>query len=114
MIKLKEFREEKGLTQKELAIKLSVDAHNVGDWERGKCEPSAAMLYKLSNALEVSIYELIGVEDYYHTYSQSTDQTLSKDEKTMLDAFRTLGPFEREAILIQIKALAGEKSLIKK
>lgn len=40
--------------------------------------------------------------------------TLSEEEQTLIKKFRTLGPFEREAILIQIDALAGEKSFIKK
>ena len=37
--------------------------------------------------------------------------SLSEDEKQIIEIFRKLGPFEREAIMIQIKALAEEKSV---
>ena len=111
--KLRELRKEKGLTQKELAEKLNLTAHNIGDWERGKCEPSINMVIQLANVLDISIEELCGLDEN-NFYSQPTNH-LSKDEQTVLDCFRELGPFEREAILIQIKALAGTvKESIKK
>ena len=44
---LKALRKAKGLTQKELANILGVDQRTVSAWEKGVCEPSFAMLYKL-------------------------------------------------------------------
>lgn len=118
MLKIREIREEKNLTQGQLAEKLGVVAHNVGDWERGKCEPSINMLIKIAKAFEVSVDFLIGNADDFGNVNVITNGTeLSKDEKTLLDCFDKLGPFEREAILIQVKALAKkweEKEVIKK
>lgn len=122
MLRLREIREEKGLTQKELAKKLNLDGHNIGDWERGKCEPSISMIIKLSNVLDVSISYLLGIEDDFGNVGDVSgnnlkyaDNELTKDEETLLRCFQKCGPFEREAILIQIRALAGEKKeVIKK
>lgn len=116
MLKIREIREEKGLTQKQLAEMIGVDGHNVGDWERSKCEPSASMLIKLSTALEVSVDYLVGNSDDFGNIivsSQSTDQNLSLNEKEMLESFKHLSLFEQDSILVQVKALA-EKYKVKK
>ena len=115
-MRIKELREEKKLSQTKLAEIIQTSQRNIGRWENNENEPSYSQIIKLADFFGCSIDYLVGRDDDYQIVSsgQLTDQTLSKDEKTMLDAFRTLGPFEREAILIQIKALAGEKSLIKK
>ena len=114
--KFRYLRKERGLNLEDIARELKVSKAYISMIETGQREANAHTIHALAIALNVSSDYLLNIVDDYQniTPSQSTDQTLSKDEKTMLDAFRTLGPFEREAILIQIKALAGEKSLIKK
>ena len=114
--KIKDLRLEKNLKQKEVAKELNIATNTLSQFENNKGRPSLEVISAMADFFDCSIDYLVGRDDDYQTGSsgQSTDQTLSKDEKTMLDAFRTLGPFEREAILIQIKALAGEKSFIKK
>lgn len=115
-MKIKELREEKKLSQTKLAEIIQTSQRNIGRWENEENEPSFSQLVKLADFFECSIDYLVGREDDYGNViaGQSTDQALTKDENTLLEAFRSLGPFEREAILIQINALAGEKSLIKK
>ena len=108
MLKIKEIREEKGFTQGQLAEKLGVVGHNVGDWERGKCEPSINMLIKIANALEISVDYLIGnADDFGNVNIITNGAALSKDEKTLLECFEKLNIFERESILIQVRALAS-------
>lgn len=109
-MKIKELRESLGLTQKALGEKLGIDGHNVGDWERNKCEPSTEMLIKLADYFNCTIDYLVGREDDFGNVSSINERNeLSKDEQTLLSCFNKMGPFEREAILIQIKALAGDK-----
>lgn len=56
---IKELRTEKGLTQKELAEKLSVSTAAVSKWENGKGFPDISILEQLSYELEISITELV-------------------------------------------------------
>lgn len=56
---IKELRTEKGLTQKELAEKLSVSTAAVSKWENGKGFPDISILEPLSAELGISITELI-------------------------------------------------------
>ena len=107
MLKIREIREEKNLTQGQLAEKLGVVAHNVGDLERGKCEPSINMLIKIARALEISVDYLIGNADDFGNVNVITNGAeLSEYEKTLLECFDKLNLFERESIIVQVKALA--------
>ncbi len=124
MVRIKEIRKELLLTQKQFAEKIEVDAHNVGDWERGKCEPSNDMLVKIANEFDVSVDYLLGREtDYVGTMkpSQLTDHTslldsekLSSSEKNLIKNFRKLDVYQQSAIEIQITALAEQTEKIKK
>ena len=56
---IKNFREQKNITQEELAEKLSVTRQAVSNWETGKTQPDIDTLHKISDILEISIEELI-------------------------------------------------------
>ena len=49
-----------GLTQEQLAEKLSVSAQAVSNWENGKNQPSVEKLYQLAEVLEIPFSTLIG------------------------------------------------------
>ena len=51
-------RNEKNLTQEELADKLYIDKRKISRWECGTSMPEFDMLIKLSEILDVSLYEL--------------------------------------------------------
>ncbi len=51
-------RNEKNLTQEELAEKLYIDKRKISRWECGTSLPEFDMLIKLSEILDVSLYEL--------------------------------------------------------
>lgn len=55
---LANLRNEKNLTQEELADKLFIDKRKVSRWECGTSIPEFDILVKLSNILDVSLYEL--------------------------------------------------------
>ena len=116
-MRIKELREEKNLSQGRLAEIIETSQRNIGRWENGENEPSYSQLIKLANFFNCSLDYLVGREDDLGNITTSTlapAETLSADEKTMLNSFRNLGPFEREAILIQIQALAGESVKVKR
>lgn len=56
---IKNLREKKGLTQAELAEKLCVSSKAVSKWETGKGLPDITLIEPISNALGVSVMELI-------------------------------------------------------
>ena len=60
MKELKRIRQERGLTQAELARQMSVTQSLIAMWERGAAFPSAGKLPILADLLHCSIDELYG------------------------------------------------------
>jgi len=56
--KVKSFREEKGISQEELAFETGLHRTYISDVERGKRSISLKNIEKLANSLGVEIYEL--------------------------------------------------------
>ncbi len=56
---IKSFRENKNITQSELADKLCVTRQAVSNWENEKTEPDIETLHKIADILEISIEEVI-------------------------------------------------------
>ncbi len=57
---LKTLRKSKGLSQEELAIKLSVVRQTVSKWENGLSVPDSEMLLKIADALDTEVSVLLG------------------------------------------------------
>ncbi|MBQ6980068.1 MAG: helix-turn-helix transcriptional regulator [Clostridia bacterium] len=106
MVKIKELRTELSLTQKQFAEKLNLDAHNIGDWERGKGEPNSDMLIKISNVFNVSTDYLLGLEDDFGVKQfDGSPSPVSQDELLLIKKLRALNLSTQEAFRIQINAM---------
>ncbi len=60
--RLKQIRQEKGMSQQELAERLCVVRQTISKWEKGLSLPDAEMLIKLADTLGVSVNELLGIQ----------------------------------------------------
>jgi len=56
---IKKLREERGMTQDELAEKLNVTRQAVSNWETGKTQPDIETLTKLAEIFDVSVERII-------------------------------------------------------
>lgn len=63
-IRIKEQREIKGLSQKELAIEMGVKQNTISQYENNIKRPSYEILILLADFFDVSIDYLLGREDY--------------------------------------------------
>ena len=57
---IKSIRKSKGLSQEELAVKLSVVRQTISKWEQGLSVPDSEMLVFISEVLETSVSTLLG------------------------------------------------------
>lgn len=62
--RIKSLREKMGLTQAELAKKLSLTRAGVNAWEMGLSAPSTPLIVELSHLFHVSTDYLLGVEQH--------------------------------------------------
>ncbi len=60
---LRELREARGISMRTLATKSGLSANALSMIERGKTSPSVSTLYKLADALGVSITAFFGTEN---------------------------------------------------
>lgn len=80
---IKEQRALKNLTQKQLAEKLGVTDKAISRWETGKGVPDVSLLIPLSNALEVSVHEILLGEKI------EEEKTIEKYEETIVNTLTT-------------------------
>lgn len=59
-LRIKELREEKGLSQKKLAEALGVSPGTIGNWESGIREPNFDMVTKVAEFFQVTVDYLLG------------------------------------------------------
>ena len=62
MIRLKELRQQNGLTIRQVAYLLCVSQFSIIRWEKGVTSPNAEKLKKLADLLQVTPNELLGVD----------------------------------------------------
>lgn len=83
---ISELRKEKGLTQKELAEKLNVTDKAVSKWETGRSAPDISLLTSLSEALGVSVIEILNgerieKESFHEVGDEVIVETMKNDKR---------------------------------
>jgi len=61
---LRELRKENNWTQKQLAEKANSTESAVRHWENDGTQPSLEMICELAKIFEITVGQLLGVEDY--------------------------------------------------
>ncbi|MBN2828167.1 MAG: helix-turn-helix transcriptional regulator [Tissierellales bacterium] len=59
--RIRDLRESKGISQQNLAAICNFEKANLSRLEAGRTNPTVSTLYKISQALEVSLSELVNV-----------------------------------------------------
>ena len=75
---IKTYRQKKGYTQEELAIKLNVVRQTVSKWEKGLSVPDADVLCKIADVLDMDVSTLLGEEIVEETDKSAVAQQLAK------------------------------------
>lgn len=105
-IRLKELRESRGLSQAQLAQEIGVGISTVGMWESTNRVPNAKTLEKLLSFFRCSLDYLLGRTDDFGA-AVTGDQTLSWDEREVLELYSALSPTRKEDLKIYLRALSG-------
>ena len=87
---IRRFRERFGMEQKELASHIGVTANAISNWENGRSRPDISLLSGLCGALEVTLYDLLGLEGPSFQYTAG--------EQQLIDRYRVLTPGHKLAV----------------
>ena len=86
---IREKRKEKGLTLKELGIRIGCSESAMSQYETGKRNPDYETLLKIAEELDTSVaYLLTGSTEDQTTQTQQTN--LSSDEEELVRKYRTI------------------------
>ena len=87
---IRRFREQFGWEQKELAERIGVTGNAVSNWENGRSRPDINLLPSLCDVLEVTLYDLLGLEGPSLQYTAG--------EQMLIDKYRDLTPGHKRAV----------------
>lgn len=94
MESIRRARERAGLTQKELAAHLGVDAMQLSRWETGRLTPRLKTAADIADALDISLDELVG--RIAATPSERASQLVRELQAILADATETATRLARE------------------
>ncbi len=103
---IKKVREAKGMSQKEVATTLKMDASQYSRIENGKNDPSFTVVTKIAKALGVTVGELVQANEIF-TDVRSADKTLMEKIKVI----EQLDEQERSSLYNIIDGLFAKKKL---
>ena len=92
-VNLKNLRNEKGITQKQLSEKLAISDKTISKWERGNGFPEVSLLLPLCNELEITVNELLSGERV------SEEEYLKKAEENMVNLVRETQESKKKIVL---------------
>lgn len=100
MYRFKQCREDKGLSQKYVAISLGVKPPSISDWENGKTNPTLENLIGLARVLGVSTDSLLGIEENVQQKISSSARMEDELDQELLILIRRLSP-EKKKLLVE-------------
>ena len=105
-LKIKEFRDQRGLTQKELADLIEMGNTTIANYEKGFRTPKKNTLFKIANALNVTI------DDLFPILKQSDNSIIESVEEILsqLDP----EPYQRNVLTCAERQLEEQKQSKKK
>ena len=108
--RIRHYREELGMEQKALATMVGVTANAVSNWERGRARPDVNLLPDICEALQITLYQLYGLDDPSVKYTAVED---------IIENYRQLTPGHQYALramaqnLLQVQQAEGCREIHK-
>jgi len=108
--RIRHYREKLGMEQKALATMVGVTANAVSNWERGRARPDVNLLPDICEALQITLYQLYGLDDPSVKYTAVED---------IIENYRQLTPGHQYALramaqnLLQVQQAEARRKIHK-
>ena len=107
---LKKLREEKGISQKQLADVVSVSQQSINKYENHNVQPDLQTLIRFADFFHVSVDYLIGYSDIPARLDSMDEETETEDEARTLTLYRQLTPQEKHSIKLILQNYCRNKT----
>ena len=95
----------KGMTQKEFSERTEISQSTISDWKRKKTNPSADKILIICEVLQITPYELLAENIGDMNADTSNLFAMNRDEKIVLESFRSLQNRQKERLMGYLAAL---------
>ena len=114
-MRLLELREERNLTQNDIAEAINTSRTNIGRWEKGLNEPPASLIISLADFFEVSTDFLLGrSDDFGNINVKKESPELTSEDLELLNDFHLLPSTLKAQAQEYVHYLAERQKTIKK
>ena len=101
--KLKQLRQEYGISQQRLADAVNVSQPSINKYENHNIEPDIAVLVRLADYFNTSVDYIIGHTEVRRRIEPMEVYHLNDSESDMMTRYRALSPDERHCIDLTIQ-----------
>ncbi len=101
--RIRYYRKKKGMEQKQLAQMLGITGNAVTNWENGRSRPDIQALPRLCEILNISLYELMGLQD--------PNIHCTPDEQNMITDYRALSEAHQKFVQKMVSDLRMAEKL---
>lgn len=101
---LRVLRNEKGVTQNEVAKAIGVERYTYAKWEQGRAEPCILDIVKLLNYFDCKFEDLVG-ETQDFAVSKNSKFGLSEKQMKLISSFDLLTEEDQNKVLGYVRAL---------
>ena len=102
--KIREFRKEAGISQKQLAEVVGVSMRTVGSWERGESFPDAEQLWEVCAALNAAPNDILG---WWDDHPRESPPDLTRDERELVGCYRDATEGRKSAMMMAARDYAA-------
>lgn len=108
---LRAIRNMRGMTQQQVAEKLGVDRSTYTYYETGKSNVDVNTLLRLASIFNASYKDLLEGNAKASDSLKCTEayQTLTSEEKDLIDKYRSLKVFQRKKVVAEIEKIIKNK-----
>lgn len=112
--RIKELREEKGLTKALLSHQIHVSRSSMSEYEKGVTQPSMSVLLQMADFFDVSLDYLMGRTTIRSTFQKLESQLETRSGMVPVDVVFTLNSDEKEAVGLLLRLFAKRQERQKK
>lgn len=111
-MKLKDLREEAGMTQKQLAEKIGNVQRNISNWESGNSQPDLDTIVRLAELFGVTTDELLGRTNEFGKIDDVTfhgSPLYDEETEKIAELADKLTSGQKKALIAFLKSLSAEE-----
>lgn len=114
-MRIKELRNERNMTQSEVAEAIHTSQRNIGRWENNEVLPTSEFIIRLADFFQVTTDYLLGrSDDFGNIAIEKNAPQLTAEEQLIINQYRTLPEKLKQLVRQQLDTFASPNEITTK